>query len=79
MTGWVFQKDDHIIQVDDTLVKVEVPSVGLHQLLKGGGGIDQSEMHSMTFIESQWPYCKCGHWLAFLVHLNLPVPRLQVK
>ena len=79
MDGWVFQKDDFIIQVDYTPILVEVPEAGFHQLLKGGGGIGQSKRHSVTLIESQWPYCECSQWFSLLIHLDLPVLRLQVK
>ena len=50
-----------------------------NQLLKGGRGIGQPEMHSVALIESKWPYCKHGQWFALPVHLYLPIPRLQVE
>ena len=34
--------------------------------------------HSITFVETQWSYGEHGQWLAFLIHLDLPVARLRV-
>ena len=79
MAGWIFQEDDYIIEVYYASVEIEVPEAGLHQPLKGGRGIGQSERHSTTFIETQQPYGECGQWFDLLIHLNLSVPRLQVK
>ena len=60
-------------------VKVEVPEAGFYQPLKGGRGIGQPNGHSIALVESQCPHSKCGQWFALLVHLDLPVSRLQVK
>ena len=47
--------------------------------LKVGRGIGQSEGHYIALIESQWPHSKLGQQFGLFIHLNLPVPRLQVK
>ena len=73
MAGWIFQEDDYIFEVYYAPVEIEVPEAGLHQLPKGGRGVGQSERHSITFIDTQQPYCKHGQWFALLFHLDLPV------
>ena len=79
MAGQVLWENNYIIQVDDTPIKVKVPKTSFHQLLKGGRGVGQSERHSVTPIKFQWHQCKCSQWLALLITLDLPIPRLQVK
>ena len=69
----------YIIQVDDKPIEVEIPEAGFYQLLKGSRGIGQSKRHSVALIEPQQLCSKHGHWFALLIHLNLLVPRLQVK
>ena len=56
-------------------IKVKVPKARFHQPLKGGGGIGQTEGKSIALVKSQWLHGKCSQWLAFLVHLDLPVSR----
>ena len=60
-------------------IKVEVPEAGFHQLLKCSRGVGQPKGHSVTLVQSQQHHGKHGQWFALLVHLNLPVPRLQVN
>ena len=79
MADWIFQEDDYIIEVYYAPVESEVPEAGLHQLQKDGRCVGQSERHSITFMETQWPYCEHSQQFAILIYLNLSVPIFQVK
>ena len=60
-------------------MEIEIPKTSLHQALEGCGGIGESERHPFTLIEAEQPHSECSQWFTLLVHLNLPIPQLQVE
>ena len=71
-------KDDHVIQVDQTVGQVQLTQTVLHQSLEHGWGITQPKWHAFTFKESYVPHSKSSVLLWSLIHSNLPEPCLQV-
>ena len=72
-------KDDHVIQVDQTVGVVQLTQTVLHQSLECGWGITQPEQHAFTFEESYVPHSKSHVLLWSLIHHNLPNPAFKSK
>ena len=61
-------KHDNIVQVDQTVGKVQLAQGVFHQLLECGGGIAEPKWHVFTLAEPQITYCKGSVLLGGFIH-----------
>ena len=69
----------HIIQVDEAIGEVQLAQTVLHESLESRQGITQPERHTFTLIQTHTAQCEGSILLRFLVHRNLPKPRIEIK
>ena len=69
----------HIIQVDEAIGEVQLTQTVLHEPLESKQGIKQPERHSFTLIQTHTVQCEGSILLRFLVHGNLPRPRIEIE
>ena len=71
-------KDDHIIQIDDTISQIELSQCILHLMLECCGCVTQSKGHPSTFIKTKVANHECGILLGFQGHADLPKSTLEI-
>ena len=69
----------HIIQVDEAIGDIQLTQTVLHESLESRRGITQPERHTFTLIQTHTAQCEGSILLRFLVHRNLPKPRIEIK
>ena len=69
----------HIIQVDEAIGEVQLTQTVLHEPLESRRGIAQPERHTFTLIQTHIAQYEGSILLRFLMHRNLPKPRIEIK
>ena len=69
----------HIIQVDEAIGEVQLTQTFLHEPLESRPGITQPKRHTFTLIQTHTAQCEGSILLRFLIHRNLPKPRIEIK
>ena len=69
----------HIIQVDEAIGEVQLTQTILHESLESRRGVTQPERHTFTLIQTHTAQCEGSILLRFLIHRNLPKPRIEIK
>ena len=69
----------HIIQVDEAIGEVQLAQTVLHESLESRRGVTQPERHTFTLIQTHTAQCEGSILLRFLVHRNLPKPRIEIE
>ena len=69
----------HVIQVDEAIGEVQFTQTVLHEPLESRRGITQPKRHTFTLIQTHATQGKGSILLGFLIHGNLPKPRIEIK
>ena len=69
----------HIIQVDEAIGEVQLTQTVLHEPLESRRGVTQPERHTFTLIQTHTAQCEGSILLGFLIHGNLPKPRIEIE
>ena len=79
MLSWHLRENYHIIQVDEAIGEAQLTQTVLHESLESRRGITQPERHTFTLIQTHTAQCEGSILLRFLIHRNLPKPRIEIK
>ena len=69
----------NIIQIDEAIGEVQFAQTVLHEPLESRQGVTQPERHTFALIQTHAAQCEGSILLCFLVHRNLPEPRIEIK
>ena len=69
----------YIIQVDEAIGEVQLTQTVLHEPLESRQGITQPERHTFALIQTHTAQCEGSILLRFLIHRNLPKPRIEIE
>ena len=69
----------HVIQIDEAIGEVQFTQTVLHEPLESRWGITQPKRHTFALIQTHAAQSKGSILLRFLIHGNLPKPRIEIK